>query len=130
MTLGNNVIENISNFGEENHKLKEFAEKYMSHIRLLYDNRNDTAELKSIIENSNLLCIFGYGFDSINNRRLGLQNCYDKKSRFKANIYSGGYPNFNFPHRRKMSEKIRGLVIDADIHYESCSDFLRKCLEV
>lgn len=122
--IGDNTFEAISEFGEDNHKLKEFGEKYIDHIRILYDKRNDTEGLKSIIQKSNKICVFGYGFDSINNRRLGLQDCYAKKDNFKVNVY----PNSDLKYRRKLSEKIHSLVVDADIHYKSCTDFLSKCL--
>jgi hypothetical protein len=128
--LNDGTTEIVSQFGEYNSKLKEFKETYVNHIKIIYDKRNDTESLKPIIRDSKKILIFGYGFDSINNVRLGLLDYGDKGNPedFKVNIYSGGYPNFNFPYRREMAKKVRSLVLDADIHYESCSEFLKNCL--
>jgi hypothetical protein len=125
---GTDNYEIISLFGEDNSKLKEFKEKYVDHIKIIYGKRNDTEGLKSTIEKSDRVFVFGYGFDPINNIRLGLNSCNTKQENFKVNIYSGGTPNYNFKYRREMAKKVRSIVLDADIYYESCVEFLKKCL--
>ena len=114
-------------FGRDNSEFKEIV-KLKDNIKLIRQSI-DTEAIKEIIEKSGRVIFFGYGFDPINNTRIGLNRWGGKVDQnLIFNIYHGGLPDFNFSSRRNVAEKVRNIRIDADIQYLSSHDFLNYAL--
>ena len=127
--LEGGLKEKVIPFGFANDQLDKI-DGIKTHIKVIYEKRNDASflkELKEIITTSTDIFAFGYGFDTVNNSRLGFQNINTIEQRFVANVFSNRSLSFDFNERRKMTEKIRRIVPDADIHYGTCSEFLEYC---
>jgi hypothetical protein len=113
-------------FGYPNDNIKGIN-KLQNQISLMYDARNNNAGINTIVFGSRQIFSMGYGFDDLNNIRLGLSSLNSiEEIPFKANLFPGNDPDFGY--RRKLSAKIRNMAIHAEIHYKTCSDFLNECL--
>lgn len=124
--LEDDSIEKIIPFGFPNDQLDKIDD-IKKHIKVIHEKRNDASFLKTMkeeIATSTDIFAFGYGFDTTNNSRLGFQNINTLKQRLVANVFSNKSSAFDFNQRRKMTEKIRAAIPDADIHYGTCSEFL------
>ncbi|MBA4054228.1 MAG: hypothetical protein C0490_05905, partial [Marivirga sp.] len=108
-------------FGHDNDDIP-FILQLVENIKLISDRKNKP--MRRAATSGRKIIILGYGFDSINNRRLGLSDldAVQHKMRwsrenFICNLYTPVIPKFDFAQRREMSEKIRALALDADITY-------------
>lgn len=131
------VNEQIIKLNYSNDQIETISE-LENNINLIYQERNDTIEIQKLVANADQILVMGYGFDDMNNRRLGLYERMKNSSEklkdknevssidFKVSIYPLGGKDFT--NRRVISEKVRMIYHKADIHYQSCSDFLSECL--
>ncbi len=111
--------EQFIEFGYNNDQIHEINE-IKNHIQLIYDDRNDRNEgndrndrdqFQKIILNSHKILIMGYGFDALNNRRLGLHRLEFKPEGEKVRLHAAIYPGNeeNFISRRATTEKVRNI---------------------
>jgi hypothetical protein len=87
---------------------------WVKNIKLI-NERNDTSDIKKIIEGSNKIIAMGYGFDPVNNSRLGLDKFKTSGTNFIFNIYRND---------KELSEKVRKFREDTDLQSLDCVDFL------
>jgi hypothetical protein len=116
------IEETISlNFGNDQiHQIVQLR----NNIKLMYDERNDTKTIKDIVQKSTKILIMGYGFDDLNNTRIGLNNLKDQT--LHAAIYSSFWGDFNY--RRNFATKVRSLYSETIFHYQTCYDFIKEVL--
>ncbi len=105
----------------------QIIDEIKNNIKLVFNLRNETAEIKETITQSEKILIMGYGFDSTNNRRLGLHKLEDINPKFKVAVYPS--EKLDFKNRRNLTETIRGVFMDAEIHYCGCLNFIRNNLK-
>jgi len=103
-------------FGLPNNKI-HVIEKQIDHIKLIFEERNVGKSIKEVINESDELLIMGYGFDYINNIKIGLDLV--KKS---SNVRIAVYPNID----QTKEKRIRSFIDSGIIETYSCSDFLKK----
>jgi hypothetical protein len=116
-------------FGEDNDKVdKIFASK--NAIEIIFPERPmkqfERDEYNWVHSPSScLVAAFGFNFNLMNYRLLGLEELGKNNSRlrFIANIYPHG--DSEFRHRRIMAEKIRTIKENAELCYLSCTEFLQ-----
>ena len=125
------------------HRRTDIILKNMDNIHLIQQNRiiadkqldifiqsirntqvhNPTITEEQLMQDPNYreLGIFGFNFDYINCRTIALNNL-SYKVKVKANIYP--FIDDEFIYRREMTNKIRNMFNNGELHYYSCSSFV------
>jgi hypothetical protein len=110
------MVEQTIPFGLPNNKIHVIA-RQVGHIKLIFEERNVRKSIKEIIKDSDELLIMGYGFDYINNIKIGLDSVKEV-----SNVRIGVYPSLD----QTKEKRIRSFIDNGNIEIYSCSDFLKK----
>jgi hypothetical protein len=115
------IIEKLVPFGLDNDQIHTIS-GLTDHIKLIYEEREVNSCIKKVINESDELLIMGYGFDYINNIKIGLNNL-SENTMARIAIHS----NLNV----SKEQRIKAFISNAHIEKCSCSEFLnRYCLKV
>lgn len=118
ISFGNNTYDLTS--------LKPFIEK----LQTQYDDRIDLGTYNTasdIIANTNNVSIFGFGYDFVNCRYLGLNNHMGGKYIY-ANINPFDDPGFHY--RRELTNRIRTMQPNTVFSYNTCTKFVQDRLRI
>jgi hypothetical protein len=105
-------------FGLPNDKIDTISQ-LTDHIKLIFEERNVSTAIKEIIRESDELYIMGYGFDYINNIKIGLDSV-----KIDSDVRINAYPSLN----QTKEEKIKSFISNCIIETSPCSEFLKKHL--
>jgi hypothetical protein len=115
-------------FGNPTYDLN-MLEPFIKNIKMQYDDRldsNGSTLAADIVANANNISIFGFGYDFVNCRHLGLNQQLNGKMIY-ANINPFDDPNFLY--RRSLTNKIRAMQPNTIFSYNSCTKFIQDQLQ-
>lgn len=116
-------------FGDSSYRF-DFLKPFIQNLKLQYDDRADMTVSNlaaDIIANAaTKIAVFGFGFDFINCRHLGLNQNLNGK-RLHANLNPFDDPKFIY--RRLLTSQIRSMQPNAVFTYNSCTKFVQDQLD-
>ncbi|WP_276374302.1 hypothetical protein [Chryseolinea sp. H1M3-3] len=114
---GTRQLEKEIEFGYDNGEFKKISE-VRDNIYFIHDDISDR-DVKNVMRKAEKLLVFGYGFDSLNNKRLLLGNSFiAAKSAF--NIYGG-----TITQRRKTVQYVRDFARKANLKFLPPVEFVK-----
>ena len=111
--LINGEKETLIRFGLPNDQIETIA-KNINQINLVYEERDVNSSIKKIIKEADEILIMGYGFDYINNIKIGLDQL-KRNPTIKIAVYPTDSSN--------KKEKIEAFFSNATIDRSTCTEF-------